>query len=179
MNIDLSKQQLLEDILINHDKSLQRFIYTLTRRDEFAMEEIYQNTMLMALLGLRKLKKSDKILSWLFSIAKTEAKRYYHKNNNYFVHEIILENENNEDYISENKIDDFTKVIEDNDLLITVLNHFSNKERQIFLLHYYYDISFKEISEILNINYNSIRSIHIRGLNKLKKFCEAEVKLDE
>jgi DNA-directed RNA polymerase specialized sigma24 family protein len=30
-----------------------------------------------------------------------------------------------------------------------------DEEQQLYILHYYYDLQLKEISEILNVNYNT------------------------
>lgn len=48
--------EIFTEICNRYDKDLQRFIYTLTRKDQYAMEEIYQNTMVEGLKGLKKVK---------------------------------------------------------------------------------------------------------------------------
>ena len=80
MKADKVKLKLFEEICTIYSKNLQRFIYSLTRKDQFAMEEIFQNTILEAFQGLNNLRDVDKMKTWIYSIAKTEAKRYYLKN---------------------------------------------------------------------------------------------------
>lgn len=161
------KFYILENIYQLYGNDLKKFIYSLTRKDEFVTEEILQNTMVAALSGLNRLRDKNKMKSWIFAIAKAEAKRYYANPNNKILFE-YSELENNMFQISE--IDDFTKKIENKEILITLFNLLSDQEKQIYLLHYYYDLPLKEIAETLNINYNTVRSIHVRGLGKFRKF---------
>lgn len=173
MKIDRLKQQLFEEICNIYSKDIQKFIYSLTRKDQFAMEEVFQNTIVQALQGLPRLKETDKMKTWIYSIAKAETRRYYAKNQN-----TILLSED----ISENRLDnnfsgdlsDFTKAVGDKDLIKSLLNKLPEEEQQIYILHYYYGMSLIEISEILNINYNTIKTIHVRGIRKFKGFLGKE-----
>jgi RNA polymerase sigma-70 factor (ECF subfamily) len=164
--MDKRRIKLFENICNRYSKELQRFIYTLARKNQFEMEEIFQNTMEMAYKNLEYLRDENKIKTWIFSIAKTEARRYYSINKKYFDHEI---NELNEDLFSVEDNVDFTENIIDSNLAMQILNELSDESQQVFILYYYYDIPFNEISEILHINYNTIRSIHSRGISRMKK----------
>jgi RNA polymerase sigma-70 factor, ECF subfamily len=166
---EYQRMQLFENVCMIYSKDLQRFIYTLTRKDQFAMEEIYQNTMLGALKGLSYLRDISKMKAWIFSIAKAESKRYYaasRPENNYnYNYNIASEEESfGLDYIF-----DFTKSIEDKEYVRNLINGLTDEEQQLYILHYYYDLQLKEISEMLNVNYSTIRSMHMRGMTKMRK----------
>lgn len=167
MKIDQMKYRLFQEVCQNYSKDLQKFIFTLTRKDNFAMEEVFQNTMVQALQGLHSLKENEKMKSWLFSIAKTEARRYYSKNKK---HE-QFENVEISELDWSNGIDsnDFTNAIEDKVLILSFMNQLTEEEHQIFVLHFVYDMTLKEISDILHINNNTVRTIHFRGLKKCRK----------
>jgi RNA polymerase sigma factor (sigma-70 family) len=64
---------------------------------------------------------------------------------------------------------DFTKSVEDRECVIDLIHSLSEEEQQLYILHYYYDLPLKEIAEILNVNYNTVRSMHMRGMVKLRK----------
>lgn len=164
---EFQKMQLFEKVCIIHSQDLQRFIYTLTRKDPFAMEEIYQNTMLGALMGLDYLRDSSKMKSWIFSIAKAESKRYYAANRPGNSCDGVIAAE--EDTIGLEYMMDFTKYIEDKEYVRDLINGLSDDEQHLYVLHYYYDLPLKEISEILNVNYNTVRSMHMRGMVKMRK----------
>jgi RNA polymerase sigma-70 factor (ECF subfamily) len=155
-----------EKVCIIYNKELQGFIYTLTRNDQYAMEEIYQNTMLGALKGLNYLRDGSKMKAWLFSIAKAESRRYYAANSTtYCEYGPAAEN----DSFGPEDLFDFTKSVEEKEYVRDLINGLTVEERQLYILHYYYDLPLKEISEILNTNYNTVRSMHIRGMIKMRK----------
>ena len=158
--------QQFEKVCIIYSKELQKFIYTLTRKDQFAMEEIYQNTMLGALIGLKYLRDSSKMKAWIFSIAKAESKRYYaaYKQAK-FDYDAVPE----EDSVSLEYLLDFTKTIEDKEYVRDLINGLTAGEQQLYILHYYYGLPLKEISGILNANYSTVRSMHMRGMTKMRK----------
>ena len=160
--------EIFTEICNRYDKDLQRFIYTLTRKDQYAMEEIYQNTMVEGLKGLKKLRQEEKIKSWLFSIAKSEARRYYHKYQTRANVEINGMEDRWNGIMPEDEFQDFTTIIANREMLKSLLKDLSDEEQQIYLLHYYYDLTLKEISAILQLNYNTLRSIHARSLEKLR-----------
>ena len=161
--------QLFAEICNIYGKELQRFIFTLTRKDQFAMEEIFQNTMVEALVGLQKLRDEEKMKSWLFSIAKAEDWRYYQKYQNMYNIEISGMDDEWDKAMSKVEFHDFTKALANRDMMGSLLRELSDEEQQIYLLHYYYDLPLKEISAVLQINYNTLRSVHVRTLEKLKR----------
>lgn len=161
------RMQMLERACKLHSEELQRFISALTKNDQFAVEEIYQNTMLGALKGLNYLRDSRKMKAWIFAIARAESGRYYAANrikNTDFYGIRTEENWINLDYLL-----DFTKYIEDRECIEFLMRELSEYEQQLCILHYYYDLPLKAISEILNLNYSTTRSMHIRGMAKMRK----------
>lgn len=166
MREEYRKMQIFENICIIYSSDLQRFIYTMTRKDQFAMEEIYQNTMLGALKGLNYLRDSSKMKAWIFSIAKAESKRYYAANRPETIYCGIL---TGEESVGLEYMIDFTKSIVDREYIRALIHGLSDEEQQLYILHYYYDLHLKEISELLNVNYNTIRSMHMRGMDKMRK----------
>jgi RNA polymerase sigma factor (sigma-70 family) len=173
MKTDQLKRQLFEEICNIYSKDLQKFIYSLTRKDQLAMEEIFQNTMVEALEGLNNLRKNDRMKTWIFTIAKAEARRYYSKQQ-----KIVWSGyEDLSDSMAGNLIggsspEDFTKTLENREIVLSLLNRLSEEEQQIYILHYNYDMPLKEISEILHINYSTIRTIHVRGIYKFKEYAQ-------
>lgn len=68
--------------------------------------------------------------------------------------------------------------IDDNEaMLIRALSVLSQKEKEVIILRYVNDLMFKDISSIMKIPLNSIKSIHSRSLLKLKNKLEKENQL--
>jgi RNA polymerase sigma factor (sigma-70 family) len=169
------RMQQFEKICTFYGKELQMFIYTLTRKDQFAMEEIYQNTMLGALKGLKYLRDLNKMKAWMFTIAKAESKRYYAAcKQAKFDYDAVQEDDSDGlEYLL-----DFTKNIEDKEYVRDLINGLTVGEQRLCILHYYYGLPLKEISEVLNANYNTIRSMHMRGMTKMRKQLKQQTELE-
>ncbi len=159
--------QLFSKVCHIYRDELQRFIYTMTRKDRFATEEIFQNTMVEGLLRLPKLRREEKLKSWLFSIAKMEARRYYHRYQKTASMEIGGGAEVWERAESA-ATQDFTNTVANQELLRSLLRELTEEERQMYLLYYYYGVPLREISSILRVNYSTLRSAHTRSLCRLK-----------
>lgn len=163
---EYQRKELFENVCNLYEKEFQRYIYSLTRNDRFAMEEIFQNTMLCALKGLSGLRDSSRMKSWIFAIAKAEAGRYYAARLEAGRYEASLEPE---EELEEQTVIDFTKRVENREYLTSLVLNLSAKEKQLYVLHYCYGISLKQISELSNSNYNTVRSMHVRGMKKMRK----------
>ena len=163
--IEPHKLQMLENLCVINGRELERFIFALTRNDPFATEEIYQNTMLSALKGLRFLRDSKKMKFWVFSIAKAEARRYYAAHAAAGAGRCTADGEPSGPIHTR----DFTESLEARECFLTLLGSLSNDEKRLYILRYYYDIPLKEISSMLDANYNTIRSLHRRGLAKMRR----------
>ena len=161
------RMKLFERACMIYSKELQQFIYALTRKDLYAMEEIYQNTMLSALKGLNRLRDERKLKSWIFVIAKEEARRYYAAciNDNLFANKSKVEGTTS----SRGRVTDFTKWVEDREAVKALIDSLEAEEQQLYVLHYFYGLPFKEISGILKLNYSTVRSKHLRGIAKMRE----------
>ena len=53
--------------------------------------------------------------------------------------------------------------------LLAALDNLSENERQLIQLKYWFEFSYFEIAEILNLTYSNVRIIHYRALKKLQK----------
>jgi RNA polymerase sigma-70 factor (ECF subfamily) len=156
--------KLFENICAAHGEKLQKFIYSRTRSDAFAAEEIYQNTMLGALKGLHRLRDSEKMKTWLYSIAKEEARRYYAADGP------AGRGAGTEEAASGlGCTPDFTRHVEDRECVKALIGGLTHAEQKLCILHYYYDMPLKKISEVMEENYNTIRSMHLRGMTKMRR----------
>jgi len=84
-----------------------------------------------------------------------------------------FENDNDENNFIDNIEDQKTFIEEINSedqkkFLNEFLQELNPNQQLIFFLYYYQDMTFKEISETLNISINTIKSRYLRGLEKLK-----------
>ena len=157
-------------------KSVKKYIFTIARYNNDFADDIFQDTMLNAYKNFEKLKSKEKMHLWVFAIAKKEASRYFYKN------KLNIENVNYK--LSDQEINqieetsNFISEIISEDNLVSWLNKLDMTSQQILTLIYAYDMSQKEISKVLHIKYNTVRSLHARALKKIEKFIKNEEQND-
>ena len=153
--------------------SIQLELYNIARiklNDEDDINDVLQDTVLDIYKGLKKLKDNRLFKTWSVKILLNNCnnilKKKYRKKN------II----SLDDYIE--KYDEHSDISVDNissklsyEKALSIL---SEQEKTIFALYYQEEYKIKEISEILEINDNTVKSILKRGRDKLKKYYKKE-----
>jgi len=144
-------------------------------------QDIAQESFLTAYKNIRKLKDHAKFGSWLYGITRNlclEALRKRKKESEYFDTTFIdsasidtmgLEHLEQETKITELSGTDIT------DTLIAKLNAMPEKYQSLLRLKYLQDYSYQEISEMLNIPVELVRSRLFEGRKILREEMAAEV----
>jgi RNA polymerase sigma-70 factor (ECF subfamily) len=166
-------RELFEELYNEHGVGVKRFIFTQARRDAEATEDIFQNTWENVFRYLHTLRERGTAKSWLYSIAKNEATRYYSRRAGYAAREFAsIDAEEAPDLIDEDA-GAFPETLADADRLAGLLGRLSEAEQQLMLLRYSYDMSLAEIAGLTGANYNTVKSLTRRAAAKLRKFAEA------
>lgn len=152
-------------------KAVYNFLYYFTR-NQTELDDLTQITFIKAWKNLRKFDQTKSFKTWLFTIAKNTAYDFFHKKKT-----IPFANFTDED--GKNKLENISdesilpdEILARNDIakeLEKKLAEIPEDYRIILTLHYKEDFSLSEIAEILDKPYNTIKSSHQRGLEKLKK----------
>lgn len=176
----------MEDIVENAKKgnhesfsklidNIQIELYNIARiklDNEDDVKDVLQETILDIYKGIRKLKDNKLFKTWAVRILLNNCnnilRQKYKKDN------IISIEEYSDRYnlYSDNSTEklhfklDYEKI----------LKALSNQERLIFIMYYQEDYKIKEISEILQMNDNTIKSILKRGRMKIKSIYKEEIK---
>ena len=113
--------------------------------------------------------------TWIFTIAKNTAYDYFKKKKTIPFSSFLDEEGNNklENVAEDNILPD--EILMEKEKIFELdekLKEIPEKYRLILVLHYKEDFSLLEISQILKIPYNTIKSSHARALKALQKaFC--------
>jgi RNA polymerase sigma-70 factor (ECF subfamily) len=167
------KRELFEELYAAHGVGVKRFIFTQARRDADATDDIFQNTWENVFRYLHTLRERGAAKSWLYSIAKNEAARYYRRRAERAAEEpASVGPEEAPDLIDEGA-DAFPEALADTDQLAGLLGRLSEEEQQLMLLRYSYDMSIADIARLTGDNYNTVKSLTRRATIKLKRFAEA------
>ena len=129
-------------------------------KNEIDCQDVVQDTFIIAYMRLSKLKDNKKFQDWISQILINNCKRIYRKNKHHY--EELLENEHSYPINDEDNVHsriDFDRLIE----------CLGKKDKEIFKLRYEDDLTIKEVSKIVDMNENTVKSRLWRGQKKMKK----------
>ena len=147
---------------------IKRYLYVETGRDATLTDDIFQNTWINVYSYLSTLRDESNVRAWLYSIARNEARRYFHKNKTRFLSDVNEYADDGDENLEDEQASEYPDVLANEEFLSQLLNKLSSEEQQLILLHYYYDIPIREIAETHEINYNTLKSTIRRALAKLR-----------
>lgn len=180
MNHDDKK--LIQDFLAGDDtayaKLLEKYlkpVYNFLRtfvRDQDALDDLTQATFIKAWKNLKSFDTEKNFKTWLFAIAKNTAYDFLKKKKTIPFSEFSDEQGNNAlENISADEILplEMLEKAEQEQVFEKKLTQLPADYQALLLLRYKENFSLQEISQILNIPYNTTKSRHIRALSKFKK----------
>lgn len=147
------------DVLLNRHKStLYSYIYFIVKNREVA-EDIFQDTFVKAIMTIKqgRYTESGKFKAWISRIAHNLIIDTYRQEKN----EQVISNDDCEvDLFNNAKLSDGT--IEDDLVRRQILsdvkrliNYLPDNQKEVLMLRYYQDLSFKEIAEITGTSINT------------------------
>ncbi len=137
---------------------LYKFAYYILKNEEDAQDAVSEAVM-DAYTGISKLKSEEAFKSWMFRILSVKCKR---KMKEYVLHGHHAPIEEVYDLTVEGK--------EETVELKSALDSLSDEEKMIVSMNVFGGYDSGEISDILKLNRNTVRSKQSRALSKLKAF---------
>lgn len=153
----------IENIYKTYAKLVYNYIFALTRNRELA-EEVVQETFLIAIKQIKHFRGDCKISVWLCQIAKNILYKELKKDKC----KISVSLENLES-IKANNIDNQILFSNIKISLSKVINSLDVQTREVMYLRLIYELSFKEIGELLGKTENWARVTFFRGKQKINK----------
>ena len=163
------------EYLINYlQNDLYKIAYTrLTSIDD--INEAVQNTIIRIYYNLKKVKNYNYFKTWAIKILINEINKIYKTNKKRDSLKDISYYENTYFY---NDISQMQKIENDIDF-DKVMNTLKYDEKIIVILKYTDQYTFEDISKILRLNINTVKSKFFRSKEKLKKYYEERNKQNE
>lgn len=147
------------DILLNRHKSnIYSYIYYIVRNREIA-EDIFQETFVKAIVTIKQGRYTDngKFRAWINRIAHNLIIDTYRQEKN---EQTISNDESEIDLLNNPKLSDGT--IEDEMVqeqifsdVKKLINYLPDNQKEVLVLRYYQDLSFKEIADITGVSINT------------------------
>lgn len=152
-------KEAFNELILYYQKDLYNIAKSKLHNEDDICDAV-QETILNVYRHIDTLLNPYKFKSWLIKILINECNKIYVQ---YKVNYLEISNELNFNIqdISNSNIE-----------FLDLLNILSADEREIFILYYKENYTSKEISKILNINQNTVRSKISRGKEKIKNKLE-------
>lgn len=153
----------MDEIYSKYSSIIYKYLLGLSKNKELA-EELMQETFYSAILHYDKLKNdNDKILNWLYIIAKNKWKDYLKKKSK--IKQIPLNENLIEEYSYENEVE----LNDEKKRLYEKINKLNPISKKVILMKINTELTFKEIGEILGKNESWAKTIYYRANNKLRE----------
>ncbi|PJZ69935.1 RNA polymerase subunit sigma-70 [Leptospira perolatii] len=143
-------------------------------RDKTEAEDFTQDVFLKAFESLSTFKGLSKFSTWLFSIARNEIIRRYRKDHPEV--DAPLENVSSEKSLLEGQSTQESQLLqkETHEKIRSLVNKLPELYRRPISLHYFENMSYKDISEKLNLKMNTLKSYIFRGKEILRDWLKKE-----
>lgn len=157
-------------LLEAYDKRVYGFIYNIIR-DFYISQDLTQETFIKVYKNIHKYDKTKEFSTWIYTIAKNECFKYLRK-----VKKVNLVEIN--DNILINIFNKLTPEVllekkEDNKVMLKIIDELPKKYREVIILKYFKDLSYKEISEHLNISEKKVESwLYLARKNITKQYSK-------
>ncbi|RBP86577.1 RNA polymerase sigma (SigV) subunit [Cytobacillus firmus] len=156
-------EQLVEEYMTDVRKII--FVYV---KNKQAMEDVAQEVFLSVYRNLNQFRRESSIKSWIMKIAVNKSKDYL---KSWHYRKVSLsgffKEEPSRDDTEHKAISNFQ-----NQELAEVIMNLPIKYREIIILYYYEDMDTAQISDILNVNVNTVKTRLIRGRELIKRRFE-------
>jgi len=159
-----------------YDKVLN-YVFRRVLNAEYA-KDITSNTFLKVLKNLDQFEWRNGPFSfsgWIFKIATNEVNQYFRKQNRY---KLTIDDPDFKELGDDNKIAEEIEKKIDNDKYLLILNKAIKQLKPIYqdIIHlkYFEDMSYEEISQVLNKNESTIRVYSKRAKEELKSILEVD-----
>ena len=156
----------LRKLIVKYQEPLYWHIRRMVHIHEDA-DDVIQNTFIKVYKGIRKFKKESKLYTWLYRIASNEAITFLNKKKkfaNTYSEEGIADLENTlkaDNYFDGDKIQI---------ALIKAIEILPRRQKQVFRLRYYDDMSYKDIAEVLSISVGSLKASYHHAVQKIESY---------
>lgn len=142
--------------------------YSMLRNKEDALD-VVQETFLRFFQKAKQFKEGRNFQSWLLRIAKNLSVDYYRKN---YRKRRELESPISLDEIQVAAEPDpaSSSAGEMRDVFLQNIDKLATRQRTVFVLRHVDELQFHEISETLNISVGTVKSLHFKAVQNLKKW---------
>lgn len=160
----------LENLLINEMKIIFKYLIKIGAKKEDA-EDIVQDTICKAIINIDSINEK-KIVSWLFKVSINNYYNLYNKNKKRNKYIIDLNDDISTELVDDISTEDYVINEEYREYVNKVLDSLKPSYKNLIVLKYFMDLSYKEISNLLDISEDKVKTYLYRARNKFKETWE-------
>ncbi|MDP5092060.1 MAG: sigma-70 family RNA polymerase sigma factor [Polaribacter sp.] len=129
-------------------------------------DDVLQNTFIRVYKHIQNFQEKSSLHTWMFRIAYNESIRYLEKNNKKGYE------------ISEEFVEEKVKILSEDTYfngdeiqlkLHKIIEGFTEKQKRVFQMKYFDELSFKEISELLKVSENTLKSAYYTAVKIIEE----------
>ena len=173
-----SDEELIELCRVDIDRGMSEIIsrysrelYWYIRRvitDHSDTDDILQEVFIKVWKNIYKFKGNSTLKTWIWSIATNEI-RYFIRKRKLLSIFISKENQDNLDDIISDEMTEFGDIEKK---LVKALNSLPVRQKLVFNMRYYEDMSYEEMSKILNVSVGGLKSSYHIAVKKIEKYLQ-------
>jgi RNA polymerase sigma factor (sigma-70 family) len=163
------------EVLVNRYKKRVFLYIFMFVKDKHLSEDLFQDTFIKVVNNLRsgKYEEEGKFLPWVLRIAHNLVMDHFRVSK----HIPYFYNKGDHDFsefihMLEHTIEDKIVIEQIHKNVKALLNHLPPEQKEVIVMRHYYDMTFKEISEELDISLNTVLGRMRYGLINLRKLIK-------
>jgi RNA polymerase sigma-70 factor (ECF subfamily) len=129
-------------------------------------DDVLQNTFIRIYKSILKFEEKSSLHTWMYRIAYNESIRFLEKSNKKSYANIDEVSESNLEVLFEDAYFDGDEIQKK---LNTIINGFKEKQKRIFTMKYFDDLSFRQISEILKVSESTLKSTYYAAVKTIEE----------
>lgn len=169
-----TKDAMLSALMSDYGDNIVQLAYLIVK-DKGIAEDITQEVFLKAYRGLDQFRQESSVKTWLYRIAINESRKYLRS---WSFRQIFST------YLSKKELG--SEKVADTNVEAAVMHRLSKVQiaervmtlsplyRKVMILHYYEDLSIKEIAHVLDISEEAVRTQLHRARKHFRALCEKE-----
>ncbi|MFA7325416.1 MAG: sigma-70 family RNA polymerase sigma factor [Candidatus Kapaibacterium sp.] len=130
-------------------------------------QDISQDVFVKVLSKLHTFKKQSSLQTWIYSITANQSKNFLRKKSLRKFLRIDKEISFDIEDKYQNTAQDNLECLEQNELLLKELANLPEKQREVFSLRYFEDLTYNEISKLLGTSVGGLKANYFHAVKKL------------
>ncbi|MCH7401899.1 RNA polymerase sigma factor [Belliella kenyensis] len=155
-------------------ETYQRRVYSIIRKMVIIHEDaddILQNTFIKAFRNINSFQSNSSLYTWLYRIAVNESLNFLEKKKKKYFFPVENHEETMKSYIDQSPLIDGDEIQR---ILQKSLLKLPEKQRLVFNLKYYEDLSYEEISKITDTSIGALKASYHHAVKKIESDLKTE-----